>query len=178
MFARGILRYRSTARAHTVRPYNATSVNFLVRRGGFHIRPGSLAVTCDSCGRAILAPTVTKGFPWGKLSPKVTEGWLGGGSCPWGHPSPPNGGAPLKGSHPLWPHVLTPPGPNLFVGVGADSISARKVRVIAGASALGGQNDGRHPAKLARSCGSMPHWGIDRYATPQRRPLHTTICGP
>ncbi len=61
--------------------------------------------------------------------------------------------------------------------VGADSISARKVRVIAGASALGGQNDGRHPAKLARSCGSMPHWGIDRYATPQRRPLHLNVCG-
>ena len=43
-----------------------------------------------------------------------------------------------------------------------------------GASALGGQNDGRHPAKLARSCGSMPHWGIDRCATPQRRPLRPT----
>ena len=32
---------------------------------------------------------------------------------------------------------------------------------------LGGQNDGHQPAKLARSCGSMPHWGIDCYATPQ-----------
>ena len=33
--------------------------------------------------------------------------------------------------------------------------------------ALGGQNDGRHPAKPARSCGSMPHRGIDCCATPQ-----------
>ena len=32
---------------------------------------------------------------------------------------------------------------------------------------LGGQNDGHQPAKLARSCGSMPRRGIDRYATPQ-----------
>ena len=44
-----------------------------------------------------------------------------------------------------------------------------------GASALGGQNDGRHPAELARSCGSMPHWGIDRCATPQRRPLRVIL---
>ena len=29
----------------------------------------------------------------------------------------------------------------------------------------------RHPAELARSCGSMPRWGIDCCATPQRRPL-------
>ena len=42
-----------------------------------------------------------------------------------------------------------------------------------GASALGGQSDGRHPAKPARSCGSMPHRGIDRCAPPQRRPLRT-----
>ena len=32
-----------------------------------------------------------------------------------------------------------------------------------------GQNDGRQPAELAHSCGSMPHWGIDRCATPQQR---------
>ena len=31
------------------------------RRGGFHIRPGSLALAQDSCGRAMLAPTLTKG---------------------------------------------------------------------------------------------------------------------
>ena len=40
---------------------------------------------------------------------------------------------------------------------------------LPGAGPLGGQNDGRQPAELARSCGSMPHWGIDRYATPQQR---------
>ena len=61
------------------------------------------------------------------------------------------------------------------MAVGADSISARAIMrnhaYLHGASALGGQNDGRHLAKLARSCGSMPHWGIDRCATPQRRPL-------
>ncbi|MCI7640999.1 MAG: hypothetical protein MSS49_01775, partial [Subdoligranulum variabile] len=28
------------------------------RRGGFHIRPGSLAVEQDFCGRAMLAPAV------------------------------------------------------------------------------------------------------------------------
>ena len=39
--------------------------------------------------------------------------------------------------------------------------------------ALGGRNDARQPAKLARSCGSMPHWGIDRYATPQ---FHMLPC--
>ena len=44
-----------------------------------------------------------------------------------------------------------------------------------GASALGGQSDGRHPAKPARSCGSMPHRGIDRCATPQRRPLRVIL---
>ena len=43
------------------------------------------------------------------------------------------------------------------------------------ASALGGQSDGRHPAKPARSCGSMPHRGIDRCATPQRRPLRVIL---
>ena len=35
------------------------------------------------------------------------------------------------------------------------------------AGPLGGQNDGRQPARLARSCGSKPHWGFDRCATPQ-----------
>ena len=33
----------------------------------------------------------------GELSPKVTEGWLVVDFCPPGHPSPPNGGAPLEG---------------------------------------------------------------------------------
>ena len=76
------------------------------------------------------------------------------------------------------PSPIDPSGAKYFlVGVGADSISARHVRVFDGASALGGQNDGRQPAKLARSCGSMPHWGIDRCATPQRRPLHLNVCG-
>ena len=55
--------------------------------------------------------------------------------------------------------------------------SKRSTTYTCGASALGGQNDGRQPAKLARSCGSMPHWGIDRCATPQRRPLQTNING-
>ena len=43
--------------------------------------------------------------------------------------------------------------------------------------ALGGQNDGRHPAKPARSCGSMPHRGIDCCATPQckHQPLQHTV---
>ena len=36
---------------------------------------------------------------------------------------------------------------------------------------LAAHNERRHPAELAHSCGSMPHWGIDRCATPQRRPL-------
>ena len=78
--------------------------------------------------------------------------------------------------------------PNVRFIVGADSISARATlcnhAYPHGASALGGQSDGRQPAKLARSCGSMPHWGIDRCATPQRRPLRPTCklastrCGP
>ena len=55
--------------------------------------------------------------------------------------------------------------------------SKRSTTYTCGASALGGQNDGRQPAKLARSCGSMPHWGIDRCAPPQRRPLQTNING-
>ena len=36
---------------------------------------------------------------------------------------------------------------------------------------LAAHNERRHPAELAHSCGSMPHWGIDCCATPQRRPL-------
>ena len=43
-----------------------------------------------------------------------------------------------------------------------------KVPLLRG-SALGGQNDGCHPAELARSCGSKPRWGFDRCATPQPR---------
>ena len=39
--------------------------------------------------------------------------------------------------------------------------------------ALGGQNDARQPAKLARSCGSMPRRGIDRCTTPQ---FHMLPC--
>ena len=48
---------------------------------------------------------------------------------------------------------------------------------------LAAHNERRHPAKRARSCGSMPHWGIDRCATPQHRPLQTNcqtqlwLCG-
>ena len=41
---------------------------------------------------------------------------------------------------------------------------------------MAAHNERRHPAELARSCGSMPHWGIDRCATPQRRPLHPFFC--
>ena len=44
---------------------------------------------------------------------------------------------------------------------------------------LGGQNDGRQPAKLARSCGSMPRRGIDRCATPQcKHPPLQRGCNP
>ena len=50
-----------------------------------------------------------------------------------------------------------------------DQKGSEKVSLLRG-SALGGQNDGRHPAELARSCGSKPHWGFDRCATPQPRP--------
>ena len=49
-----------------------------------------------------------------------------------------------------------------------DQKGSEKVSLLRG-SALGGQNDGRHPAELARSCGSKPHWGFDRCATPQPR---------
>ena len=49
-----------------------------------------------------------------------------------------------------------------------DQKGSEKVSLFRG-SALGGQNDGRHPAELARSCGSKPHWGFDRCATPQPR---------
>ena len=55
----------------------------------------------------------------------------------------------------------------LFLGLPfCDQKGSEKVSLLRG-SALGGQNDGRHPAELARSCGSKPHWGFDRYATPQ-----------
>ena len=49
-----------------------------------------------------------------------------------------------------------------------DQKGSEKVSLLRG-SALGGQNDGRHPAELARSCGSKPRWGFDRCATPQPR---------
>ena len=49
-----------------------------------------------------------------------------------------------------------------------DQKGSEKVSLLRG-SALGGQNDGRHPAELARSCGSKPHRGFDRCATPQPR---------
>ena len=42
-------------------------------------------------------------------------------------------------------------------------------KCLPGAGPFVGQNDGRQPAELAHSCGSMPHWGIDRCATPQQR---------
>ena len=42
---------------------------------------------------------------------------------------------------------------------------------------LAAHNERRHPAELARSCGSMPQWGIDRCAPPQRRPLQATPIG-
>ena len=47
----------------------------------------------------------------------------------------------------------------------------------AGAGPFVGQNDGRQPAELAHSCGSMPHWGIDRCATPQQRASAPTERG-
>ena len=57
----------------------------------------------------------------------------------------------------------------LFLGLPfCDQKGSEKVSLLRG-SALGGQNDGRHPAELARSCGSKPHWGFDRCATPQPR---------
>ena len=48
---------------------------------------------------------------------------------------------------------------------------------LPGAGPFGGQNDGRQPAELAHSCGSMPHWGIDRCATPQQRASAPTEWG-
>ena len=57
----------------------------------------------------------------------------------------------------------------LFLGLPfCDQKGSEKVSLLRG-SALGGQNDGRHPAELARSCGSKPRWGFDRCATPQPR---------
>ena len=49
-----------------------------------------------------------------------------------------------------------------------DQKSTRKVPLVPRCP-LGGQNDGRHPAKLARSCASKPHWGFDCFATAQSR---------
>ena len=49
-----------------------------------------------------------------------------------------------------------------------DQKSTRKVPLVP-RRPLGGQNDGRHPAKLARSCASKPHWGFDCFATAQSR---------
>ena len=54
---------------------------------------------------------------------------------------------------------MTPPG-NCMVAHGCT-----------GRRRLAAHNERRHPAELVRSCGSMPRWGIDRCATPQRRPL-------
>ena len=42
---------------------------------------------------------VEGGSPQGELSPQVTEGWPSCHGLHLNHPSPPNGGAPLKGSH-------------------------------------------------------------------------------
>ena len=56
-----------------------------------------------------------------------------------------------------------------------DQKSTRKVPLVP-RRPLGGQNDGRHPAKLARSCASKPHWGFDCFATAQSRPRGLRGC--
>ena len=77
----------------------------------------------------------------------MTEGWLAAAILQ--HPATPH---PLRGSSPQGEPPSTP-------------INQR----LPGAGPFVGQNDGRQPAELAHSCGSMPHWGIDRCATPQQR---------
>ena len=75
--------------------------------------------------------------------------------------------------------VKTPPYSTARKGsVGANSVrpcGLAAVQDCTGRRRLAAHNERRHPAELARSCGSMPHWGIDRCATPQRRPLRPTI---
>ena len=46
---------------------------------------------------------------------------------------------------------------------------AEKSRYFRGAR-LAAHNERRHPAELARSCASKPHWGFDCFATVQSRP--------
>ena len=65
--------------------------------------------------------------------------------------------------------------------VGANSVrpcGLAAVQDCTGRRRLAAHNERRQPAKLARSCGSMPHWGIDRCATPQRRPPTATAKPP
>ena len=50
-----------------------------------------------------------------------------------------------------------------------DPKGTEKVPATSDSARLAAHNERRHPAKRARSCGSMPHWGIDRCATPQPR---------
>ena len=45
---------------------------------------------------------------------------------------------------------------------------AEKSRYFRGAR-LAAHNERRHPAELARSCASKPHWGFDCFATAQSR---------
>ena len=65
--------------------------------------------------------------------------------------------------------------------VGANSVrpcGLAAVQDCTGRRRLAAHNERRHPAELARSCGSMPHWGIDRCTTPQRRPPTATAKPP
>ena len=56
--------------------------------------------------------------------------------------------------------------------VGVDACIDPRVRLAAKIMAASQQ-------KLARSCGSKPHWGFDRYATPQcKHPPLQRGCNP
>ena len=102
-----------------------------------------LPLRTDSPGTGEVARSARRGT----LAPKVTEGWLAAAILQ--HPATPH---PLRGSSPQGEPPSTP-------------INQR----LPDAGPFGGQNDGCQPAELAHSCGSMPHWGIDRCATPQQR---------